>query len=62
MSEDLQKVRDDGVIKRVKDIIFSNDKKKVVKKDLLYDEFDDTEAEARLFAVVNIKNINKTWC
>ena len=59
MSEDLHKVRKDDIIKHVENIILSNDKKKIVKKDLLYNEFDATEVEAVLFTLVNVEKIDK---
>ena len=59
MSEDLDKVRKDSIIKHVEDIILLNKNKKTVKKDLLYDQFDVTDTEVGLFAVVNIGKIDK---
>ena len=47
------------LIKDIEDIILSNDKKKVFRKDLLFDEFDDT-VKAGLFAIVNIKKIDSS--
>ena len=59
MMQDLEKARQDGVIKHVDDLKLSNENKKIVNKELLFDEFYEGDPENSLFAVVNVGKIDK---